>query len=180
MLISANPRELDFLPCDEAICRVQEDNDHFSDRYRLSDHSELKNLERRAGTRIHHSELILGVQQINPRIFVQRSINYPEIPWKWGFYMDVRGRMKYVSGCPDGWLREFSCYEVDERNLMTGYEIRGWRTILLRMLASGLLAWAEVLKRFGDAEGVNSNRWRMLTLHFREGCSSRMIHHNYE
>lgn len=178
MLVTGDKAHLDFLPSPEAIQRFNEEfTDPQHEMYRLGDHSDLKNLEKRSGHRIHSSDFILGIQRANPRIIIEKSINFEQ---QWGLYIEQAGRKRYLSWVPAGWIREFSCYLVDERNLMKDWEIRGWRTVLIRLLGFGVISWEEVHGVFGDAEGINSVRWRKLTLHFREGCASRKILSNQE
>lgn len=143
--------------------------------YRLSDHNDLKDLIKRAGRWMHSSELILRVQQLNPRVYVHQQINYPD---QWGFYVERQSRLMYVSGFPKGWLREFTAILVDERNLMEGDELRGWRAVLLKLLEKGLLRWEQVLRTFGDVEGVNAHRWRRYTRIYREDDSSQLVERN--
>lgn len=180
MLVLNDARLLgnDFLPRHEALLRYQQDKiEPMHEIYRLSDHNDLKDLIKRGGTWMHSSELIFRVQSLNPCIYVHQQINYPE---QWGFYVEVKSRLTYVSGFPKGWLREFTAILVDENNLMAGDEIRGWRAVLLRLLSLGLLRWEQVHKTFGDAEGVNGDRWRRYTRIYREDDSSQVISGNLE
>jgi hypothetical protein len=174
MLISGNLDLLnDFLPAKEALGRYHEEKiEPMYETYRLSDHNMLKNLYMRGGTWLHSSEFILKVQQLNPKVFVEHQINYPN---EWGFYIDVLGKQKYVSGFSKGWLREFSAILVDDRNLQLGDELRGWRTVLLRLMASGVLEWKQVFRVFGDSEGINASRWRAYTQMYRENYAAQKI-----
>lgn len=180
MLVLNDSRLLgnDFLPANEANARFrQEKIEPMHDRYRLGDHNDLKDLVKRAGQWMHSSELIFRVQRLNPCVYVQQQINYPD---QWGFYTDVQSRLTYLSGFQKGWLREYTAILVDERNLMEGDELRGWRAVLLKLLGKGILRWEQVYKTFGDCEGVNAYRWRQHTRIFREDASNQVIHRNLE
>jgi hypothetical protein len=180
MLVLSNARLLgnDFLPRAEALLRYrQEKIEPLHDTYRLSDHEELKDLYKRAGQWMHSSELVFKVQNLNPCIYVQQQINYPD---QWGFYVDVQSRLQYVSGFQKGWLREFTAILVDDRNLMLGDELRGWRAVLLKLLEKGILRWEQVHKTFGDAEGANTHRWRNYTRIYREDGSNQVVNRNLE
>lgn len=163
--VTVDGRKIECLPYAEANIRYKEEQiEPLHDTYRLWDHNDLKNLHKRSGIWIHSSELIYRVQKLNPRIFVEQQINYPD---EWGFYADVLGKQTYVSGFSKHWMREFSAIQVDERNLQLGDELRGWRTVLLRLLTLGVLEWRSVLRTFGDSEGVNAYRWKIYTQKFR-------------
>lgn len=180
MLVLNDSRLLgnDFLPGREAILRYrQEKIEPLHETYRLTDHNDLKDLVKRSGQWMHSSELILRVQQINPCVYVRQQVNYPD---QWGFYVDVQSRLTYVSGFPKGWLREFTAILVDERNLMDGDEIRGWRAVLLKLLSLGILRWEQVHKTFGDSEGVNADRWRRYTRVYREDDNAQIVNRNLE
>jgi hypothetical protein len=180
MLVLNDARLLgnDFLPGKEAILRHRQEHiEPLHDTYRLHDHNDLKDLHKRAGQWMHASELIYRVQKLNPCVYVHQQFNYPD---EWGFYVDVQSRLTYVSGFHKAWLREFTAILVDDNNLMAGDELRGWRAVLLKLLSKGILRWPQVLREFGDSEGVNANRWRQHTRIFREDDSDQVINLNLE
>lgn len=179
MLVSGDLDHLnDFLPATEAFIRYHgEKIEPIYDTYRLSDHEMLRNLHMRAGRWMHASELILKVQRINPKIFIEQQLNYVD---QWGFYLDVRGVQKYISGFDKHWMREFSAIHVDDRNLMFGDELRGWRTVLLRLLSFGAVEWKAVQRIFGDSEGVNASRWRAHTQMYREDFGAQKVIRNLD
>lgn len=167
-----NSDDVEFLPLEEALLKFKGERiEPQLETFRLYDHHELKDFHRRSGQWMHSSELVHQVTRMNPRIFVEQQLNYPD---QWGFYVDVRGRQRYVSGFPKGWLREFTAIVVDSRDLMEGDEIRGWRHVLVRLMGLGLLSWAQVVKTFGNSEGANAERWQKFTWMFREGCADRI------
>jgi hypothetical protein len=180
MLVLSDSRLLgnDFLPANEASLRYhQEKIEPLHEIYRLSDHNDMKDMVKRAGQWMHASELILKVQSLNPCVYVQQQINYLD---QWGFYVDVLGKLTYVSGFPKGWLREYTAIIVDSRDLMDGDEVRGWRAVLLKLLSLGILRWEQVLKTFGDAEGINAYRWKQHTRIYREGDSAAIVNRNLQ
>jgi hypothetical protein len=163
--VSVDGNKIECLPYAEAKLRYQaEQIEPLHETYRLWDHEDLKNLHKRSGIWMHSSELIYRVQKLNPRIFVEQQINYPD---EWGFYGDVLGKQRYISGFNKGWLREFTAILVDQRNLQEGDELRGWRHVLLKLLSADWLTWEQVQKEFGDSEGINAYRWKMYTHQFR-------------
>lgn len=163
--VTVDGSKIECLPYQEAKIRYQEEQiEPLHDTYRLWDHNDLKNLHKRSGQWMHSSELIYRVQKLNSGVFVQQQINYPD---EWGFYADVLGKQTYVSGFSKFWMREFSAIQVDERNLQLGDELRGWRTVLLRLLTLGILEWRSILGTFGDSDGINAYRWKIYTQKFR-------------
>jgi len=123
---------------------------------------------------IHSSEFIYRIQQINPLLFVQHQINFQD---DWGLYFEILGRPIYLSGFPKGWLTEFSYSLVDNRNLPTE-ERRGWRSVLLRLMAKGAVEWDAVVTEFGHSEGLNSERWMIYTAPYRNQNSTAIIQRN--
>ena len=145
-----------YLPYGEALAKYKAEKiEPILDSYKLWDHDSFRDFHRRKGQVLHSSEFILRINRLNPGIFVQQQLNFPD---EWGFYLDVAYRAVYLSGFPKGWLTEFSYCLVDERDLPSE-EKRGWRTVLVRLMGRGALTWEQVESEFGDSEGFNSERW---------------------
>lgn len=144
------------------------------DLYRLYDHKSFCDFERRKGEVIHSSEFIERLQKINPLLLVQHQVNFPD---DWGLYAGILGRLVYLSGFPKGWLTEFSYSFIDERNLPTE-EKRGWRSVLLRLMAKGVMEWDATVMEFGHSEGLNSERWMIYTAPYRNHDGSQAIQRN--
>lgn len=144
------------------------------DRYRLYDHASFKDFERRRGEVLHSSEFIYRVLELNPQIVVRHQINFED---DWGFYVGILNRLIYLSGFHNGWLTEFSYTFVDKKDLPTE-ERRGWRTVLLRLIAKGILTWEQVVGEFGNSDGLNSERWFLYSEPFRNGNGARCVERN--
>jgi hypothetical protein len=166
---------LDFLPWDESKERyIATKIEPLLQTYRQSDHDWFKDFNRRRGVCMHSSDLIYRVQQMNPHIFVQQQINFPD---DWGLYTSALGRIQFLTGMPKGWLQEFSYAIVDERNLPLE-ERRGWRTVLVYLMFKGALLWDDVVREFGEpTDGWNETRWCEATVDFRHG-GEQMVHRN--
>jgi len=136
------------------------------DLYRQSDHDAFKDFNRRKGEVLHSSDLIFRLQNLNPHIFVQNQINFPD---DWGLYTDSLGRIQFLTGLPKGYLTEFSWAIVDDRDLPLE-ERRGWRTVLVYCMNKGALTWDDVFREFGDPQdGFNDARWHLATDSLRHG-----------
>ena len=157
----------DFLPWDESKEKYIHDKiEPDLVRYRQSDHDWFKDFNRRRGVCMHSSDLIYRLQQLNPHIFVQQQINFPD---DWGLYTSQLGRIQFLTGLQKGWLTEFSYALVDERDLPLE-ERRGWRTVIIYCLMKGAVTWEQVLAEFGEPQdGFNEQRWCETTVDFRYG-----------
>ena len=157
----------DFLPWEEAkIKYIETKIQPLLQQYRESDHSWFKDWNRRRGEMMHSSDLIYRLQKINPHIFVEQQINFPE---DWGLYVEVGSRIQYISAVPKKWLTEFSYSIVDKRDLPLE-ERRGWRTVVVLCLLKGVLTWEEVLREFGEPQdGFNDQRWQETVMDFKRG-----------
>lgn len=144
------------------------------DRYRLFDHASFKDFERRRGEAMHSSEFILRVWDLVPQLIVMRQINFEH---DWGLYISVMHKLTYISAVHSGWLTEFSYTFVDHKDLPTE-ERRGWRTVLLRLMANGVLTWEQVEKEFGNSDGLNSDRWMLYTEPYRNHNGARCVERN--
>jgi hypothetical protein len=160
-------KAVEFEPWEEAKQRfVAERLEPLLDLYRQSDHDWFKSWNRRKGDVMHSSDLIFRLQTLNPHIFVQQQINFPD---DWGLYTSQFGRVQFLTGLPKSWLTEFSYALVDERNLPLE-ERRGWRTVLIYCLLKGAISWEQVLAEFGEPQdGFNDERWQNVTHDFRYG-----------
>ena len=137
--------------------------------YRQSDHEWFKSFLRRKGEVMHSSDLIFKIQTLNPHIFVQQQINFPD---DWGLYTENLGRIQFLTGMPKGWLTEWSYALVDDRDLPTE-ERRGWRTVLVYCMIKGALTWKQVLDVFGEPkDGFNETRWMEATAEIRHGAET--------
>ncbi|MFZ3216330.1 MAG: hypothetical protein WA192_09760, partial [Candidatus Acidiferrales bacterium] len=141
-----NAKPNDFLPWDEAREKyIDQKIEPLLARYRENDQSWFSDWSRRKGECMHHSDLIFRLQKLNPHIFVQQQINFPD---DWGLYTSAYGRIQFLTGFPKGWLTEFSYALVDDRDLPTE-ERRGWRTVLVYLMMKGAITWEQVLAEFG-------------------------------
>jgi hypothetical protein len=163
----AEAKPNDFEPWEEARERyIATKIEPTLERYRQSDHDWFKNFSRRKGEVIHSSDLIFRLQKLNPYIFVQAQVNFPD---DWGIYTSALGRIQFLTGFPKGWLTEFSYALVDDRDLPLE-ERRGWRTVLVYCLMKGALEWGQVIAEFGEPQdGFNEQRWCETTADYRHG-----------
>lgn len=166
MLVQTDPNKLGDkrLSKEEILLQSFEQTDKRLQQFRLDDHEELKNVEQRLGRPMSHQELIRKVTTTNPKVWAEESLADRNVM---GFYTERNGeKVCLAAAFEKGWLPEFSIIFTDAADLPIK-EKRGWRTVLIRLLSSGVLTWAQVLDIFGDAHGVNSKRWRYYTQRYR-------------
>jgi len=164
----------DFLPYPEAIAKFKAETNLQLDRYRLSDHNELKDFERRKGAVVHSSRFIHRLREMEPRLIVQQQIMHAD---DWGLYMQRGNKLIFICQVSKGWLTEFSYTTVDEKDLPSTPHW-GWRTVLLRLMSKGIFTWEQIVKEFGHSQGANSDRWMQFTSPYRKGHSTGIIHLN--
>lgn len=170
-----NAKPNDFEPWEEARERyITEKIEPMLALYRQSDHDWFKSWSRRKGEVIHSGDLIFRLQNLNPHIFVQSQINFPD---DWGLYSSALGRIQFLTGMPKGWMTEFSYSIVDDRDLPVE-ERRGWRTVIVYALMKGAIIWEQVIAEFGEPQdGWNEQRWCEVTADFRHG-GEQTVHRN--
>lgn len=67
---------------------------------------------------------------------------------------------EYLFYCPTGLIPEYSIYEFDTvRDVPIREKLRGWRTVLLRLIKTGLLTEEICNREFGIAVGPASTVW---------------------
>ncbi len=150
----------------ESEARLLELNERDLGRYRWPDQPEMVDAERRAGQRMHHTDLLRRVTRLNPAIFAEPSLNYDD---SMGFYhVDPgSGNKRYLSCFLKGDMPEFSSIRTDWQNIPE-HEVRGWRTVLVRLLSLRALTWRQVSDEFGDpVSDCNARRWYAETREFR-------------
>lgn len=170
-----NAQASDFEPWEEARERyIEKKIEPILQLYRQSDQDWFSNWHRRKGEMLHASDLIFRLQKLNPHIFVQAQVNFPD---DWGIYTSAMGRIQFLTGFPKGWLTEFSYALLDDRDLPTE-ERRGWRTVLIYCLMKGALTWEQVVKEFGEpSDAWNEMRWQEVTADVRHG-GDEVFHRN--
>lgn len=158
-LHEANYLRTQMLSADEAVCaKAEELTTIKQSKGRRSDWEELADAKARMGRPLHHSEFIRRLRTIIPSLivtdgrvrdtlslFMVRSTPIKEVP-------DYKGPEKTTFSCPVyiGWIHsgDMPEYEID---LIDGFQCaigqkRGWRTILLRLIAR----WNKKLELNGE------------------------------
>lgn len=148
----------------EALSRAKADTNTRLDKYRLDDHEDLKDAEKRLGQPMSSSDLITRVERLtHRRIWAEDSYRDPSIA---GFYTTENGSKKFLVAFDKGFMPEFSVIRVDEKDLPVK-EVRGWRTVLARLIQSRTVTLSELEKGFQFRDHTSDERWRANTRDFR-------------
>jgi hypothetical protein len=150
----------------EALAYLHSKNERDLKKYRWGDQEEMTDCQRRIGRRMHHSELARRVKRLNPAIFYEQSINFKD---SLGFYHvdPMSGKKTYLSSFDKGEMPEFSFILCDYQEIPE-QEVRGWRTVLVRLLTLRALTWRQVKEEFDDPiSDLNARRWYAETNQFR-------------
>jgi hypothetical protein len=145
----------------EKLAALKQDTTKQLDRYRLSDHDELKKAEKRTGQMLYHTELVRRIEKLtHKRVWAEDSNNDTNVC---GFYTQHQGVKKFICAFDKGPLPEFSHITTDERDLPIR-EKRGWRTVLTRLMQAKVITWPQVAYGFGDGmDNANAERWSFNT-----------------
>jgi hypothetical protein len=149
----------------EKLAATKADTHQQLERYRLKDHSELKDQENRMGQMLFHTDLIRRIEKItHRRVWAEDSKNDHNVC---GFYTSHKGVKKFICAFDKGPLPEFSHIITDERDLPIK-EKRGWRTVLTRLLQAQVMTWPQVKYGFGEGDThAASDRWNANTAQAR-------------
>lgn len=131
--------------------------------------------EARAGRYRHSSELLLFMNKHVPNLYftdgnfigdlsIFRTYGQPQ--------PELEGRtFKYLFYMPLGWMREYSIYEFDNRDIPIREKERGWRTITSRFIKAKLVTEEVVNKYFGEPHGEGSTHYRRQLYRWRNQIS---------
>ena len=149
----------------EALSRAKADTNTRLDKYRLDDHDDLKDAEKRLGQPMFSSDLITRIERLtHRRIWAEDSYQDSAIA---GFYTtDTDGSKKFLCAFDKGAMPEFSIILTNEQDLPVK-ERRGWRTVLTRLIQMKAVSMPELEKGFQFRDHQSDERWRANTRDFR-------------
>lgn len=141
-------------------------------RQRWEDQDEFRNDDARQGSSMLHSDLLAKLRTLVPDLYITdgriegdlavfRTYGQPQ--------PRLEGRtFEYLFYVPTGLLPEFSQYEFDTvRDIPIKEKKRGWRTVLLRLIKTGLLKESDCNRVFGVPSGPASTIWHRELYKFR-------------
>jgi len=155
----------------EALHELWQDTDRRLDPQRFggseAEQNKWKRSEQRVGKPMSHMQLATYVTRSNPSIIMETSLSAPENA---GLYLVHRGGKKYLVAFAKGSLPEWSIIETDRADLPVR-EVRGWRTVLLRLLKQKALTFTQVSRIVQEHYGFSPVVWnRVWREHVRDFC----------
>ena len=156
---------------EEHLYSQREKNYAASRKQRWAHQDDYRNDEARLGRLMHHSELLLQLHRLIPNLYIIDGRILGDL----AIYKTYGGPQKRLEGnsfeylfyMPTGFLPEFSTYEFNERDVIVKEKQRGWRTVLLRLVRTGLLTEEKCRKVFGEALGAGATVWHRKLWEFR-------------
>lgn len=125
----------------------------------------------REGRRMSQADLITRLRQLIPGLYFTdgRMADDVAVFRVYGTPQPhLEGRdFEYLLYIPGGLMPEYSTYEFDGRDIPIREKQRGWRTVLLNLIMSGLISTETCRRVFGEAIGPASNVWYRKLWSFR-------------
>ncbi len=134
-------------------------------------HEGLADADRSTGARLYFTEIIARLQKIKPVFLVKDGIpgNVALYVRKTAGEMAASGydltrpqwhnEHKYITGFPKDWLPEWGHLTTDTDGI-ADKELRGWRSVLMAIIKSEAIGYAEAVAEFGDpADDQRSRFW---------------------
>jgi hypothetical protein len=151
---------------EEHTARLRELNygSHAVKRQRWQNQEDYEDDAARVGRVMHSSDLIRTLKKLVPRLYfvdgriigdISIFLTYPCAQPS----LDGQS-FRYLFYLPSGYMPEFSQYEFDARDIPIRESKRGWRTVLIRLITSGLLTEDVVDRTFGKALGAGGVVYR--------------------
>ena len=132
---------------------IREDRERMLKRTRNPEFEEMVG-EARIGKRMHSTELIRRLAKLIPNF----------VPWpgniegQTSLYRIFGDRVDFICWTSDGILQEFSSVEFNKW-MQPIKEIRGWRTVVLRVIKFGLLTEEQARKEFGEPSNPSAAKF---------------------
>lgn len=132
---------------EEMLKAMWQDTDKQLEQFRYPDQESFKNVEKQTGKSILHTTLVKQILKLAPHLFVEDSWGAPGCA---GFYKMVNGE-KVSTGASfrKGMIPEFTIFGADSADLVTTFRW-GWRRVLVMLLRSRDLTWAQINRVWGD------------------------------
>jgi hypothetical protein len=156
----------------EEFCRLYEQNVDSRKQHRFRDQEELQT--KREGRILHMSKFLALLKEALPGYQVWYTEKggmantlglYVSHPGLFTGCTHLRGEPHYVGFVQVPFMQEFEELHFDRYNVPLGSKRRGWRTILLKLIESGVLSEQTAHQVFGDVDGAQGKRYSAY-LHF--------------
>lgn len=105
------------------------------------------------------NDIIRRLRKLNPNFIFERSIACPHVMGI--YYPDKQSGKHHLFGFEAGISPEFSVRKKNDKGEFAG-EVRGWRTVLMRLIQNRYISGPKAEKAFGLPSRTSRN-WQMLT-----------------
>lgn len=132
---------------------------------RWQDQEDYKNDVARVGQPLHHSAFFAKLRTVIPSLYVTQGRIQGNLA-VFQTYPCPQERLggrdhEYLFYAEEGLMPEYSLYEFDTlRDVPVREKMRGWRTLLLRLIVTGRITEAQADKLFGPAVGAGGYIYR--------------------
>lgn len=133
----------------DLLAMMHEQTDKDLARQRIPNQEDFKQVERRMGKRMLHSDFVRKVLALNRHLIYEDSLY---CKGSGAFYLVRQGKKIYTGACfRTGWMQEWTTVETDTADLVTREGLTyGWRQVLQRLLQQKALSYRQVVETFGD------------------------------
>ena len=163
------------LSTEEHTHRLREMNarSHAVQRQRWEHQDDYRNDEARLTRYLHYSDVIRRLRKLAHNLYfmdgrIEGDIAIYKVYGRPQPQLEGRD-FEYLMYMPTGFLPEFSTYEFNERDVPVKEKKRGWRTLLLRLIRSGIVTERQCAEEFGEPEGQSSTVWKRTLFVWRNG-----------
>lgn len=145
---------------DEIAGFIKEDRERLISPTRNAEYEEMTGVGRLGKVR-HHSEVIPKIQKLVPNLAIRPG----NIAGSLSLYRVLNEQADFICWMREGLSPEFSIVEFNKQKQPIN-EIRGWRTVLLRLIKFGLLTEKQVENHFGRPSSPQQARFWDKQLYF--------------
>lgn len=168
--VAPSPRLNEVLSPEENVAKQKEEIRNSREKLKHPKQVILDNADMAVGAPLHPTDFIRRLQKAGPHLRIEKggihnavAVRTPVIdddPLSRTYNHMV---LKYVSGFyVDRILPEFSSFVNDETGVPRR-EVRGWRTVLLMLIACNALTYTAATLEFGEPQGQRNILWREQT-----------------
>ena len=168
--VAPSPRLNEILSPDENVAKQKEEIRNSRERLKHSRQEILNNTDMAVGAPLHPTEFIRRLRKAGPHLRIEQGGIHNAVAIRVPVADDdslspTFGQqiLKYVSGFyTDRILPEYSSFVNDDTGVPRR-EVRGWRTVLLMLIAIDALSYTAATKEFGEPQGQRNILWREQT-----------------
>lgn len=160
------------LSTSEHVARLRERNigTEAVKRQRWAHQDDYRDFYARLGRQMHAYEFLRRLQKIVGPNGLKLFWMDGRILGDLALFKMLRTQPEYLMYIPTLYhMPEYSQYEFDDKDILVRESKRGWRTVLLRLIKSEIIAEQQVDREFGVVYGPASTVWRRQLFIYRNG-----------